>query len=245
MNQPMLWVSVSILGYVVGSHAAWWFLDPWESVRPRAERGLLWETAPSWLAILHALYLGGIPLLAIALRSFGSARTWGFGRSLETRDVLLAIASGALVAATLRWQAHHLSADPSRSAVLSRPTAGELGWLMLRGFAQELHWAFYRAACLSIGLPSQTGAVYTSLCLLAFEEWANPWTRQDWRMPDGPWRMSQQAAAAVLSATVFLCTGSTPLCLLAHFVVLGAVVSGPRPALRLPGEAMSRAGTFR
>jgi hypothetical protein len=133
--------------------------------------------------------------------------------------VLLAIAVAALSllirALLVRAAGQHLA------WTWRRPSAYGLGALVLAALAAETHWAFFRAGALSIGLRNPVAAVYAALAILALEAWANPWRRTAMNDAWYAERLSRGASLAILSATTFLLTASTPLCFAAHLIARG------------------------
>ncbi len=251
MTQPLLLVAISVLVSVLGSNGYGWLVSTGRVGAAARLPGEGWcaRWAWPWPVLVRDAYLAGFPILAIALRRAGPATAWGFEQPISAFGVSLALLGGSVVASVLLLQARTLG-GAARS--VSRPRAvlwQELGFALVHAFALELHWALYRAGCLSVGLPSPTTAVYLSLCLLALESWASPATRQAWRELTTDPRPLWPAAACILSASLFLRTGSVPLCVAGHFwlalfLLLGQlrwpVTPGAAQAVTHHGGAVAR-----
>ena len=132
---------------------------------------------------------------------------------------------GVVVAATAATGRLFERASGSRRTPSPGLGRHELGLLALKSLAVEAHWAFIRSAPLSIGLDSVGLAVMLGLGLLALEAWSDPERRMAFHEPKQALWMSRGAALAVLSAAVFLATGSTPACMGAHLLGRGSLVA--------------------
>ncbi len=218
MTQPLPLVAVSILLYVLASNGLWWALSSSERVMAYAialtsgpaDRVLLLVTLPK------VLYRAGIPLLAIGLRLAGPATAWGFNQPLSLAHLLAALASSSIVAAALIAQSRRLGVASRGDTAGTPGTAQRLAFAWLDALSLELHWAMYRAGCLATGLAGQTASVYLSLCLVGLQAWASPATRLAWRHLSSDPSPLWPAAACVLSASLFLWTGSVWPSVAAH-----------------------------
>ncbi len=229
----LAWISASLLVYAVVVNGLWLLRHG-----RRGHAAWLDSSEASHVAtVARGLYLLGIPVLAMALRAPGlSAPVLGLpvpGVLDQPRDALmralglgslwalgLAVVVAAAVVGGDLW--YRQSLGRPAGLVRGRLSAATLGYLALGALCLEAHWAFFRAGFLSLGLENRTLAVYLALALLGLEAWINPAARAALGDPDVLAPRSRTAALAILSMSVFLATGSSLACLLAHVVAASA-----------------------
>jgi hypothetical protein len=135
--------------------------------------------------------------------------------------VLVAAVISALIAATLALGSIWLDRSAKR-ALPNGPFVPRLdvaAYVVVLAFLREAHWAFFRTGTLGVGLQNTTLAVFIAVGLLALEAWSNPRNRAAFDDVRASRDLAQSAGLAVVSAMVFLVTGSTPACLVAHVLV--------------------------
>ena len=232
LNQALIWTLVSIIIYAIARNIDALEHEASAGDRGQARSGLLaWFRSPLGRMTLRYAFLFGIPFVAIMLRipsyqdlgfpvenlDIGSEGGFlsGWKASAEgpswSRSILLGFGTALLVsalvvanrlwlAAARGWAGRPQFRLPDSSRVLAE---------LESSFLDEMHWAFYRAGILSIGLRNQGLAVFIALGFLALEAWSDPKTRKDFHKADASQAISQKAALALLSALVFLQTGSS------------------------------------
>jgi len=192
-------------------------------------------TAAGRLTYLTAPYLA-----AIALRL---AEASELGLALPPSGASWLLAAAIAIATAMAILAVSVSLVPvlvplGERRAIDRQTAGALA---LETCALEAHWAFFRAAVLTVGLSDTGAAVFVALGLLALEAWSDPRRRVAIRDPMAAHRLAVQGCAAIMSGLVFLATGSTPVCILAHLALrTGLLAAGvgetPMPLPGLSGD---------
>lgn len=235
-------MSFGLLEWIVGSIALLaamtnvrWALAHAHAPASRAPR---WLVSREAAAVARGLYLFGIPVLAMALRIPGLHagnlgiptpesldRGWraiGLDAGTLVTAGLWSAAAVATIAAGRWWLARGATVRPMLA--LRAPAAKRIGTLALAALLWEVHWAFVRAGALSIGLDNRTAAVFLGLGLLGIEAWVDPATRAAIHDEDAMARRSLTAVLAVLSAIVFLATGSSLACLLGHLLAGAALI---------------------
>jgi hypothetical protein len=99
--------------------------------------------------------------------------------------------------------------------------------ILLTAAGLEAYWAFVRGAILSVGLASGTLAVFLALGILGLQGLASPNRREQLGDSTGAASLARGATGALLSAMVFLASGSIVLCFAAHaLLALGYVSLG-------------------
>ncbi|MFQ5460466.1 MAG: hypothetical protein ACE5EL_06695, partial [Anaerolineae bacterium] len=128
---------------------------------------------------------------------------------------------------------------PGKRRTIDRQAAGALA---LETGALEAHWAFFRAAVLTVGLSDTGAAVFIALGLLALEAWSDPRRRAAIRDPIAAHRLAVQGCAAIMSGLVFLATGSTPVCMVAHLALRSGLLTAGVGEVPMPLPALSGGG---
>jgi hypothetical protein len=223
----LVWIIVSLLIYALVVNGVWMI----RHAQALDTSGFAGFERSRWAAAARAMYLLGIPILAMALRVPGlSAAALGLppaGTLDQASDVLLltltlalatalvlAVVVGVVVAGSDLW--FRWSQDRPAQLASRRLTPFSFGTLALGALCLEAHWAFFRAGPLALGLQNETLAVYLGLGILGLEAWVNPAARAARGDPEAMGGHARSAALAVLSMSVFLATGSSLACLAAH-----------------------------
>lgn len=219
---PLTWLLATL-----ALAAGWWTLA-WLGHNSR-HRQLAWITAlaelpASWLSVAQLLYLAGVPLLTLALRIVPPVRMGLIGPN-SARTSLLAVGVVVAGVAMLLIARRHFDLALQRAPVATWrwPSMPDMGWALLGALCLELHWAFFRAATLTLPFATVGQAVMLALGLLALEGWSNPWRRAALAEPDQSRDLAQGAVLALASAGTFLLTGSSLLALLLHVLARGAL----------------------
>lgn len=231
MYDPTVWLGAALLGQAIVVHAAWWAVEYGGSERVRR--------VDAALAVGRWLYMGVLPLLAVALGVAPlSLAGWVWpnpiGRAVYMAAVAAVLGAGAVVAPAR-------VARPPRPARLPHPSGGRgPAWLADRAsdvVLREAHWLFVRAGVVAaapgwFALPGGTHAALGQAvigALLVLEAWANPVVRDAARTPSGRWAAAQLGAAAAASHLGWVLGGSAACGLAAHVVVaLAGAWLGPR-----------------
>lgn len=222
---PTAWLGAAILAQAVAVNAGWWMAEQGDPTRARRVDGAL--------ALGRWLYMGALPLLAVAL---GVTPLWMSGwlwPAQYGRAIGMAALAAALGAAAV--------ALPARLARPPRlPSGPRAAWLADRAtdvVLREAHWSFVRAGVVAaapgwFALPAGTHAALGQAvvgALLLLEAWANPAVRHAAQAPAGRWSAAQLGAAAAASHLGWVLGGSAACGLAAHVVVaLAAAWLGPR-----------------
>lgn len=230
--QPLLWIGISIAIHALATNA----LLLTDGAPPRWQRELA-----------RALYCLGIPLLALGLRVLDGPADLGLvapTRPMISLAALLIVGAGAASAILLVERAGAGLPPAGRPGF---PPAEPLAWASWHALLQETHWAFFRAAALSLALPAAIAGslglrMAIALGLLALEAATSPTLRHAMHDASTARPHARAAALAVASALLFTLTGSSLVAFLAHLLVLtllaayGALESRP-PAGRERGDA--------
>ena len=224
--EPLLWFAGALVVAAFVSNGPW---------RDGLERPLPWGI--TLYDALRSVYLMLPLLLAVGLRVLSPG---SLGLGFPPAQLLPWLASGLAVVA-----AGFLLAVPLRerhAAAFARARRGEGGrdprtrvahWgrAGIEALQLELHWAFVRAAALTVGLPRpedsepgiNLGASLTlALLLLALEAAIDPRRRAAWVVGDP--RMARQGLLATLSMLLFALGPSSLLPWLAHWLLRGSLV---------------------
>ncbi len=240
LNSPLVWIAATLTVYAAATNLSWAAAN--EPERLVGLRSLLervnQRVSPEYAKIIaRACYYLGIPSMAVVLHVTRPSHM-GLVTPPSVASLILALAIVAATAAVLAGGRFWLDRAARRAPRMTlRPLApATLGWLALGALFREAHWAFFRAGPLSAGLDSATVAVFLGLGLLALEAWSNPWHRTAFDDVLASHELAEGAALALMSALVFLSTGSSPVCLVAHVTVACFMESLARAPHALPPE---------
>ncbi|MFN2115834.1 MAG: hypothetical protein ACK2T6_08965 [Anaerolineae bacterium] len=231
LSEPLAWVVGSVVLYAAATNLAW-AAEVGDGRHSMLRRARMISRDPRAVELLRAAYLLGVPVLALATRvahptSLGLVIPASLAASVAALAVVAAtviaiIGSRSMLARALGW---------TWRAEAIVPPADQLARLALVALLLESHWAFFRAAGLSVAGANPTLAVYVALGLLAVEAWSNPALRVVHDGTLGAARQARTGALAVMSGTVFLITGSSISSLVGHLLVGVAVMALlPSPA---------------
>jgi hypothetical protein len=199
-----------------------WSLDG-RQPRSGLERWLIGLARNPRNARIAAVALLSLPLIiATWLRVLEPAAA-GLVPPPSTRSVVVA-AAVAVVLWLWLWVSHRTYV---RSVGAPTPRSRRVSWhgleaVLLAAIGLEAYWAFVRGALLSVGLANTTLAVFLSLGVLAMQAWASPAARAGIVDLHGSAELARRAHFALLSALVFLATGSLIVCVVSH-ISLGVV----------------------
>jgi hypothetical protein len=232
LDHPALWVAALLAGRAAWSHARWLGLH--RRTFPAgtwARRGVDWIALPEAQALAALLYHVLPYLVAIGAR-LGDRDDLGL-RPPTPASLLAALAAAiavaALVALNQWWFQRSTGWRLPRGPLPLTPEV--VGAIALEALMREAHWAFFRSAPLAIGMANRSAAVFLALAVLALESWTDPRRREMLLEPRAALELARGAALAVLSAVVFLASGSVVVCLGAHGAAVAALAAfGALPA---------------
>jgi hypothetical protein len=229
---PLAWFGLALLVYAIVVNS------PWQASLAAGGD----HPAPFSLAgLLRLLYLLGPPLLAVGLRTIPAdamglslpAAGWRIGLGylavLLAAALLLALSLREPRAAAFLRSKRRAGSAPSESA----PSAVEhIGRAGVDALLLESHWAFARAAALSVGLPHLGGdtpitnlgaTMVLALLLLALEAALDPRQRAAWTLGDP--RAARQGLLAATSMLLFAIGLSSIVAWLAHWLLRASLAT--------------------
>jgi hypothetical protein len=236
---PLAWFGLALLVYAIVVNS------PWHDALTMDGD----SQAPLTLAgMLRLLYLLGPPLLAVGLRTI-QADALGLGLPIAGWPTWLGygvviLAAALLLALSLREpRAAAFARTKRRTQARSESTKGMMGRIGRAGvdaLLLESHWAFARAAALSVGLPRIGGdtpvtnlgaSLVLALLLLVLEAALDPRQRAAWTLGDP--RAARLGLLAATSMLLFAVGLSSIVAWLAHWLLRASLVT-PLPTSPLP-----------
>lgn len=226
-HDPTVWLGASLAAYAVAVNAAWWAVA--HGPADRAARVAAGLAAARWL------YLGGLPLAAVAL---GVAPLWLAGW-IRPSDPLAAL-GGALVAGLAGaaaivgpWRAAAARTAAPRGPAAVPFDAATVGRRAADVVLHEAHWGLVRAGVVAAapGAFALPGGTLTGIgqlavaALLLGELLAHPWLRHRALDAQGAWPVARLGVAAAASHLGWTLGGTAAAGLAAHAVVVAAVVA--------------------
>jgi len=207
---PLLWVAVSVLLYLAGTHL--------RDLAGRPARIATLDAILSQPAVrvaVGALYYLGLPYLAL-LRGDLLPRLFGLAELNWPADISAgaAFATGALALTLIAfYYARGVDAGQSR-AIIRRPGSMALLWPAI---LMQVHWTFYRAA-LSQVLDDTYWGAFASLIPVAIETVLDPGLRRWPGSASAGLREIARFPILAVSTTMYLFVRNLPILIVVHWV---------------------------